>query len=459
MELSPATLKDVPAGARPAARPERAGIVHLGLGAFHRAHQAVYTDDLHAGGLYADDLHAGGSQGEGGWGIIGVAPRSESVAGAMIRQGGLFSVNTLGPDATTTRVVGSIIEVLHAPSDPAAVTRALADPAIRVVTLTVTEKAYRSGSAAMTLLLDGLRQRPAGAPLAIVSCDNLPSNGHRLRAVVEAEFEIPDDITFPCTAVDRIVPASTADTYERAARALGVRDAAAVDAEPYKQWVIQDDFPGGRPAWDAAGAVFTDDVAPWERLKLRTLNGVHSALAYLGALAGCETIAEALALPGMAELMRGYIAAEIAPSFTPPPGVDVVAYGESVLERFANPAIRHRTLQVAMDGTQKLPQRVLGTIMDTRAHGGEPRLGALIIAAWTRFARGYADDGAALPLDDPLAQPIRALADGRPDRLIEGLTEVFPAAVRDDEPTRALIRTWYADLERHGVAAVVRGQR
>ncbi len=176
-------------------------------------------------------------------------------------------------------------------------------------------------------------------------------------------------------------------------------------AEPYPQWVIEDDFPGGRPAWETAGAVLTDDAGPWERLKLRTLNGVHSAMAYLGALAGRETIADALPIPGLTDAMRRLIAEDIAPSFTPPDGVSVVDYGESVLERFANPAIAHRTLQVAMDGSQKLPQRVLHTIRDRRAAGAEPRWGALVVAAWMRFARGVADDGRALPLDDPLGGP------------------------------------------------------
>jgi fructuronate reductase len=261
--------------------------------------------------------------------------------------------------------------------------------------------------------------------------------------------------------VDRIVPATTEETLARARAALGVSDLAAVAAEPYRQWVIEDVFPAGRPAWDRAGAVLTDDVEPWERLKLRALNGVHSALAYLGALAGCQTIAESLRLPGMRAMLERLIADDIAPSFTPPPGVSVIEYGQSVLDRFANRVIEHRTLQVAMDGSQKLPQRVLHTVLDRRSAGAEPRWGALVIAAWMRFAGGRADDGQPLPLDDPLAGPIRAALDGtggKPAEVVAalfGLESVFPAELAGDDVTRDLVEEWLTTLDRHGVAGAL----
>jgi fructuronate reductase len=261
--------------------------------------------------------------------------------------------------------------------------------------------------------------------------------------------------------VDRIVPASTEETRARARAALGVSDLAAVAAEPYRQWVIEDDFPAGRPAWERAGAVLTGDVEPWERLKLRALNGVHSALAYLGALAGCQTIAEALDLPDMRGMLERFIAEDIAPSFTPPPGVSVVEYGRSVLARFANPVIEHRTLQVAMDGSQKLPQRVLHTVLDRRVAGADPLWGTLVIAAWMRFVGGRADDGRALPLDDPLAGAIRAAlagAGGKPADVVAALLaldSVFPAELAGDEVTRALVEEWLATLDRYGVAAAL----
>jgi len=376
----------------------------------------------------------------------------------------------------------------------------LADPEIRVVTLTVTEKAYQLDpatgrlspdealSADLTtdrlpatvpgLLLRGLLARAAAdaGPIALVSCDNLPSNGSRLRGLVTESLAYPgalvpaagaawvrDNVSFPATMVDRIVPASTAETLAMAQRALGMADLAALAAEPFRQWVVQDDFPAGRPAWERAGVVMTDDVAAWERLKLRTLNGVHSTLAYLGALAGCETIADALALPGMRKLATRLIVEDIGPSFRPPDGVCVEEYGESVLERFANPAIAHRTLQVAMDGTQKLPQRVLHTIADRRAAGGSPRWAALTVAAWMRFVRGRADDGRALPLDDPLADDVVAALAEAPDGpealcdALFGLRAVFPAELAADEVVRELVCDWLSTLDRHGAAETVAG--
>ncbi|SCL54589.1 fructuronate reductase [Micromonospora eburnea] len=485
--LGLAALRRLPVECRPLLRPGTvpAGIVHLGLGAFHRAHQAVHTEA------------AVGAAG-GDWGIIGVAPRSTAVVDALAAQDALFSVATLAADGAATRVVGALAGVRHAASDPAAVVGLLADPVIRMVTLTVTEKAYQldpvtgelradaelvadltTGRPPQTvpgLLVRGLLARAAAdtGPLALVSCDNLPANGRRLRGLVTqalALARVPDGpvgwveahVSFPGTMVDRIVPASTPDTLAAARRALGVADLAAVAAEPYSQWVIEDDFPGGRPAWERAGATLTDDAGPWERLKLRALNGVHSATAYLGALAGAETVAEALALPHLDTVLRRLVTEDVAPSFAPPAGVSVPGYGEEVLARFTNPAIRHRTLQIAMDGSQKLPQRVLHTMADLRAAGRSARWVALVVAAWLRFLLGYADDGRPLPLDDPLADRIRAaLAAGRdtPAGVVDALfalREVFPAELAADDEVRADVVGWLSALERHGVRATLAG--
>lgn len=485
--LGLATLRRLPVECRPLLRPGTvpAGIVHLGLGAFHRAHQAVHTEA------------AVGAAG-GDWGIIGVAPRSTGVVDALAAQDALFSVTTLTAEGASTRVVGALAGVRHAASDPAAVVALLAEPAIRLVTLTVTEKAYQLDpvtgalnadpelTADLTtdrpprtvpgLLVRGLLARVAAdaGPIALVSCDNLPANGRRLRGLVTQSLAlarvpdriagwIHDNVTFPGTMVDRIVPASTVETLDTARRALGVTDRAAVAAEPYSQWVIEDAFPAGRPAWERAGAILTDDAGPWERLKLRTLNGVHSATAYLGALAGTETVAEALALPRLTTVLRRLVAEDVAASFTPPPGVSVPAYGEEVLARFGNPAIRHRTLQIAMDGSQKLPQRVLHTIADLRAAGRPAHWGALVVAAWLRFLLGYADDGGPLPLDDPLADRLRAaLAAGRdtPAGVVDAIfavREVFPADLAADDEVRADVTGWLTALQRHGVRATLAG--
>lgn len=483
------SLRRLPAASRPLLRPGTvpAGVLHLGLGAFHRAHQAVYTEA------------AVGAAG-GDWGIVGVAPRNAALVADLTAQDNLFSVTTLAADGAGTRVVGALAEVRHAASDPAAVVALLADPAIRVVTLTVTEKAYqldpttgalrpdpalaadlagdRPPATVPGLLVRGLLARAAAdaGPVALVSCDNLPANGRRLRGLVEQALAyagapahavgwVGEQVSFPGTMVDRIVPASTAETLDVARHALGVTDLAAVAAEPYAQWVIEDDFPGGRPAWERAGAVLCADAGPWERLKLRTLNGVHSAAAYLGALAGCETVADALALPYLADVLRRLVAEDVAPSFTPPDGIRVVDYGAQVLDRFGNPAIRHRTLQVAMDGSQKLPQRVLHTIADLRAAGRPARWAALVVAAWLRFAQGAADDGSPLPLQDPLADRIRAAlaaAPPTPTGAVDAafaLREIFPAELAEDAVVRADVVGWLADLTRHGVPATLAGAR
>jgi fructuronate reductase len=462
-----------------------AGVVHLGLGAFFRAHQAVYTQDA---------VTAAG----GDWGIVGVAPRSLEVLSALAAQDRLFSVTTLGATERSTRVISALSELIHAAADPLAVVARLADPAIRVVTLTVTEKAYRLDPATGALLLDddlradlttdrgpvtvpgllvrGLaaRSRADAGPIALVSCDNFAANGHRLRGLVTQSLRhLPDgdrlaewvaaNVTFPGTMVDRIVPASTAETRAIAARALGADDLAAVHGEPYTQWVIEDDFPGGRPAWDRAGAVLTGDPGPWERLKLRTLNGVHSAIAYLGAVAGRDTIADALTVPGLEAAMRRLVAEDIAPTLVPPPGVTTIGYGDQVLRRFANPAISHRTVQVAMDGSQKLPQRLLDTVAARRAAGCSPRWATLAVAAWMRYVQGTADDGRALPLDDPLADRIRALlaaAPATPAGVVGALLSidtVFPADLAADETVRELLVHWLTELREYGVESTLAG--
>jgi fructuronate reductase len=254
--------------------------------------------------------------------------------------------------------------------------------------------------------------------------------------------------------VDRIVPATTDADRDEAQQLLGgIRDEAVVVAEPFIQWVIEDDFAGARPGWEKAGAVFTGDVAPWEQAKLRMLNATHSMLAYLGGLRGYETIAEAVRDEQLAGLATELMTSDVVPTLTPPEGLDLTPYGASVLERFANPALKHRTAQVAMDGSVKLPVRLLGTVRDRLAVGAEPRLASLAVAAWMVYvAIGVDANGRELPLDDPLASTLRAAVDGvrrRPADLVEallGVEAVFGPDLREHPVFRALLIDQLAGL-------------
>ncbi|TDW75650.1 mannitol dehydrogenase family protein [Kribbella pratensis] len=427
------------------------GVVHLGLGAFHRAHQAVVTE------------RAAVATGETRWGIAGVSQRSATVRDQLAPQDGLYSVLERGLGDPTVQVIGSIRDVLTAPEDPDAVVARIADPAVTVVTLTVTEKGYRAAGTGLNLddpeiqadltgrpprtvvgqLAAGIARREE--PLTIVSCDNLVANGPFLCKLVTDYFDalgkFPETFEatrFPASMVDRIVPATTEDDRAEAARLLGVRDEAVVVAEPFLQWVIENDFAGDRPAWEQGGAVLTADVAPWEQAKLRMLNATHSMLAYLGALRGYETIAEAVRDEELSRLSQALMTDDVVPTLTPPDGLDLAAYGASVLERFANPALKHRTRQVAMDGSVKLPVRMLGTVRDRLAAGAEPRTISLAVAAWMVYVLRTPD------LDDPQADRLKTAVADTPDpaELVDALLNVdtiFTPDLRDSTIFRDLL--------------------
>ncbi len=427
------------------------GIVHLGIGAFHRAHQAVVTE------------RAAVETGETRWGITGVSQRSTTVRDQLAPQDGLYSVLERGLGEPSVQVIGSIREVLTAPEDPEAVVARIADPAVSVVTLTVTEKGYRAAGAGLNLddpeIQADLTGRPprtvvgqlAAAiarreePLTIVSCDNLVANGPFLRTLVTEYFDalgkVPatfEATRFPASMVDRIVPATTDADRDEAARLLGVRDEAVVVAEPFLQWVIEDDFAGARPAWERGGAVLTGDVEPWEQAKLRMLNATHSMLAYLGALRGYETIAEAVRDEELGGLARQLMTDDVVPTLTPPDGLDLAAYGATVLERFENPALKHRTRQVAMDGSVKLPVRMLGTVRDRLTAGAEPRTISLAVAAWMVYVQRTPD------LDDPQSDRLKSAVAGLADpaKLVDALLAVdtiFTPDLRESQLFRDLL--------------------
>jgi len=432
------------------------GIVHLGVGAFHRAHQAVYTED------------AALATGDDTWGICAVTGRSAAVRNQLAPQDGLYGVltkQTGHPDRL--RVTGILREILDGSAQINDLLARLADPGVAVVTLTVTEKGYRRGPdgrlnaadpavradltgatdpvTAIGRLVRGLqrRARDGGAPITVLSCDNLSHNGAVVRGLVgdfcallpTAEGSrladwIERNVTFPSSMVDRIVPATTDRDRADAAALTGLHDAGLVVAEPFRQWVIEDSFAGRRPAWELAGAQLTADVAPFELMKLRILNGSHSTLAYLGALRGHRTIADAIGDPVLADIATALIRDDMIPTIPPPEGVDLVEYGDRVLERYTNAELRHTTVQIAMDGSQKLPQRLVGPALDAINAGRRPHAVTVGVAGWMSFvALGRDRAGTELPLNDPLAD---RLAQGAPPKIadIEQLVRLSMAAMQ-----------------------------
>jgi fructuronate reductase len=406
----------------------RTGIVHLGLGAFARAHLALYTEDA----------------AETDWGILGVSLQRPDQRDLLAPQDCLYTAIEKGPAGATARIVTCLTGLLVAPEDPGAVLAAMADPATRIVTLTITEKGYCHDPAtgnlnlahptivhdlenpatprgAIGFIVEALRlRRQAGLPpFTVLCCDNLPANGRIVAKLVTAFASrrapslaawIAEHGRFPCSMVDRIVPATTPADVAEAQALTGFADAAPVVHEPFRQWVIEDDFVGGaRPHWEAGGAQFVRDVEPFEHMKLRLLNGAHSALAYLGYLAGHETIADAMADPVFAQFVERLWREEIVPVVPPPPETDLLAYVAALQARFSNPAIRHRTWQIAMDGSQKLPQRLLGTLRERLSRDLPIDALALVIAGWARYVGGTDENGGTIDVRDPMADTLAAL--------------------------------------------------
>ncbi|WP_425342911.1 mannitol dehydrogenase family protein [Sagittula salina] len=471
---------DTPRLARTTPAP-RIGIVHLGPGAFFRAFNAIWTEEAMA------------AQG-GDWGICAVSLKSPTARDQMAPQDGCFTAVELGPAGETRKVIGAVAEVLVAPEDPALVVSRMADPGVRIVSLTVTEKGYCHEPSTGHLRLDhpdiahdlsnpdrprsalgfivaALRARRAAGtgPFTVLSCDNLPSNGAVVRGVV-LEFAraldatladwIAGTVTFPATMVDRITPATTEADLQRLAQAEGYRDPAMVVHEPFRQWVIEDDFTAGRPAWDAVGAQMVSTVEAHELMKLRCLNGTHSTLAYLGYLGGYETIADTVADPAYAALCERLWADEIVPTLPQPEGEDLQAYTAALMARYRNPAIRHRTWQIAMDGSQKLPQRLLGTIRDNLAAGRVPHGLCLAVAAWMRYVGGVDEQGGAIDVRDPLAADLKAASDSAQtaEAKVAALLakhEVFDAGLAEDARFREAVIAAYTALLNNGARAAV----
>lgn len=444
------------------------GVVHFGPGAFHRAHQAFYFDQL-----LAKDSR---------WGICAVSLKSPGVRDALEPQDGLYTLAQLDAE-TTFRIIGSIQEVLVAPEDPPSVFARLAAPATRMVTLTVTEKGYtlsaeggldeshpdivhdlahpREPKSAVGYIVEGLRRRHAAglAPYAVVACDNLADNGGRLKAAVVAfAAKLDADLaawieregSFPRTMVDSITPATDDALRARVLAATGLEDAWPIQREAFTQWVVEDVLPSDAPDLASVGVILTDDVRGFERAKLRLLNGVHSTLAYAGILRGHETVFEAVSDPALETLAREMMAKDIIPTLTAPRGLDLAQYAEAILARFRNPEIRHYLSQIAWDGSQKLPFRILGTLTETLDAGRSIERLAIPLAAWMRFVALRAKAGEAIT--DPLAEALTALgvaATGEAKTDVAAflaLDTVFPAALVGNPTFVAALEKAYADL-------------
>lgn len=478
MRLSEQTRAELPATVRQPAYDRAAtthGIVHLGVGAFHRAHQAAYVEECLAAG-------------ESGWAILGASLRRGDTRDALAPQDGLYTLAIRSGETERLDVIGSITGLLVAPEDPEALVAAMADPAVRIVTLTVTEKAYLRNAdgnldAAHPEIVADLadpahprtphgfiveaiaRRRAAGAPpFTVLSCDNLPNNGRTTRRVIAAFARLRDpdlgrfvaeEVAFPSSMVDRIVPATTDADRARVAAALGMDDAWPVMTEPFMQWVVEDHFPAGRPDWERFGVTMVADVTPYEEMKLRLLNGTHSSIAYLGQLLGRETVAEAFA----DRAIRRFVEAlwqDFIVTLPAEAGLDTADYTARLAERYANTALRHRTAQIANDGSQKLPQRIVAATLERMERGLPVDRSAFVLAAWIAAleARGtppaFTD-----PLDGTLA-PI--LAERGPEQAT--VAAVFKAAglaagsVHRDELVEATARA-LATIRRDGAEAAL----
>lgn len=426
----------------------RTGIVHLGTGAFHRAHQAWYTEQV---------LNRGG----GDWGIVGASLRSPDIRDRLAPQDGLYTLVERNGDHRRYQLIGAVCGVLVAAESPRALVEQLAHPDIRVVTLTVTEKGYHYDPGTRGLKFDdpavrrdlesfpaapvtalgylaaalGQRRQDGAPGLTLLSCDNLPHNGRVLQKVL-TDFVgaaeptllpwIEDQVTFPSSMVDRIVPASTEADLAFLEQVLGVRDEAAVFTEPFSQWVIESKFARGAPDWQSVGALLTDDVMPFETMKLRLLNGSHSLIAYLGYLAGYDYVHQAMADPTLGALVEQYMDRQAQPTLQVPSGFDLDRYKRQLRHRFLNAALNHRTYQIAQDGSQKIPQRWLAAATELARMGRSTEILALAVAGWIRYLVGKREDGERFTVDDPLAAVLkRSMTADDPVRAVMGVTSVF----------------------------------
>ncbi|ASI91868.1 fructuronate reductase [Vibrio mediterranei] len=458
-------------------------IVHLGFGAFHRAHQGLFTDEV-----------ARKSQSD--WGICEINLfGGEELITSLRAQDHLYSVAEKGALSTDVKVIGSVTESLHPSLDGIdTVIEKMAEPQVAIVSMTITEKGYcadpatgrldknnplviadlenpSSPKSALGYIVQALKvRRERGlSPFTVMSCDNVQENGHVAKAAIlefakllDAELGawIEANVTFPCTMVDRIVPAATEETLREITELLGVEDPCGIACEPFRQWVIEDNFVAGRPAWNIAGAEFVTDVVPYEEMKLRMLNGSHSFLAYLGYLGGYAHISDTMTDAGYRKAAFDMMMLAQAPSLKMPEGTDLEAYAKLLIERFTNPSLKHKTWQIAMDGSQKIPQRMGGSLKFHLDQGSEFKWLATGIAGWMRYVSGVDEQGNEIDVRDPMATMLRSVCDqyGLNVTVVPallGIEAIFPREIGQSPIVIDAVSSAYQSLIDHGAKATV----
>jgi mannitol 2-dehydrogenase len=465
----------------PAQHRPRPGIAHIGVGAFHRSHQAWYVQDLLDRGLAAD------------WGIvgIGVMPQDSAVIEALRSQDFRYTVLVKRPDGMReARVIRSLVDAVVAPVDPARALQILTSPEIRLVTLTITEGGYHVDQTTGELVLDSelladargdetpttaagylvealaSRREREVAPFAVASCDNLPGNGVLARRLVVGLAQVRDPgladwidnhVAFPSSMVDRITPAATEHDRDLLRTEFGIDDACPVVCESHIQWVLEDRFPSGRPPFELVGVQLVDDVEPYENLKLRILNAGHQLLAQLGRLLGLSYVHEAAHDADLATLFTHYVQLEAAPTVQPLRRTDPISYGRQALERFGNPQIEDPLSRICTDASDRIPKFLLPVVRDQLARGGPVRASALVVAAWARAAEGHDDDGRLLQTTDRRGDEIADAARRSAADPVEFLRDPTLFGDLADSPVfSAAFAEALTSLRAHGARATVR---
>ncbi|MFZ4514809.1 MAG: mannitol dehydrogenase family protein [Acidimicrobiia bacterium] len=434
----------------------QSGILHMSVGGFHRSHQALYVHEFLQ--QHAEDWMIHG---------VGCLDSDLGLITAMRAQQNLYSLIERSGTTDTMKVIGSINEFTHAPTQTQDVIDAIASDAIRIVSLTITEKGYcydthgnldrnhpliaaelagATPRSAIALLFAGLQSRMQrrGTPVTVMSCDNLPGNGHVTARVllqfadamdVDTAAWIRTNVSFPNCMVDRITPAPNETTVALARDEFGVEDPCAVASESFIQWILEDNFINGRPALETVGVQIVDDVTPYEKMKVRLLNGSHSALSYLSYLMGYREVDVAMNDPLIREFVQRYMDEDVTPSVPTVPGVDLTQYKRTLLDRFSNPAISDKIQRLAMDGSQKIPNAIVPPIEYQLTNGGSIRYLAFALAAWYRYLRAIDEEGQPIEITDPMSTELISRAKLNPDAPMHliAVQEIFGPALSSNQ--------------------------